>query len=129
MFAYTSFKYHCFVYRCQWAYLNLITTIIAIKTGNFLHYLCKKNYWITINGSNCHKTNVVFSFHCSPCYHLCHVIKLSRVEISDFPRKLKSCGVILILQHVVFFSVFLMTCIYRIDQSVLYILNVTHISS
>lgn len=47
----------------------------------------------------------------------------------DFPRKLKSCGVILILQHVVFFSVFLMTCIYRIDQSVLYILNVTHISS
>lgn len=42
MFAYTSFKYHCFVYRCQWAYLNLLTTIIAIKTGNFLHYLCKK---------------------------------------------------------------------------------------
>lgn len=122
MFAYTSFKYHCFVYRCQWAYLNLITTIIAITTGNFLHYLCKKNYWITINGSNCHKTNVVFSFHCSPCYHLCHVIKLSRVEVSRESLKV-------ILQHVVICSMFLMTCIYRIDQSVLYTLNVTHISS
>lgn len=127
MFAYTSLKYHCFVYRCQWAYLNLITTIIAITTGNFLHYLCKKklldyHQWFKLSQNKC----------CVLVSLLSMLPSLSRDQAFSgrgFPRKFKSCGLILILQHVVICSMFLMTCIYRIDQSVLYTLNVTHISS
>lgn len=69
---------------------------------------------------------------CSRFIALHATISLSRDQAFSgrgFPRKFKSCGLILILQHVVICSMFLMTCIYRIDQSVLYTLNVTHISS